>query len=37
MEFAPGLMMVHEEDIAIRDGEPELLTVRANPQLPIVE
>ena len=22
MEFAPGLMMVHEEDIAIRDGEP---------------
>jgi Xaa-Pro dipeptidase len=36
MEFAPGLMMVHEEDIVIRDGGAELLTTRAEPHLPVV-
>ncbi|GAA5163790.1 Xaa-Pro peptidase family protein [Pseudonocardia eucalypti] len=36
MEFAPGRMMVHEEDIVIRDGGAELLTTRAAPHLPVV-
>lgn len=29
MEYAPGKMIVHEENIAITDGEADLLTVRA--------
>ncbi len=36
MEFAPGKMMVHEENIVIREGEPQLLTKRAAPQLPVI-
>lgn len=36
MEFAPGRMMVHEEDIVVRPGEPEVLSVRAAPELPVV-
>ena len=34
--FAPGKLMVHEENIVIRDGEPELLTRRAAPELPVI-
>ncbi len=36
MAFAPGCNMVHEENIVIRDGGPELLTRRAAPELPII-
>ncbi len=36
MEFAPGKLMVHEENIAITDGAPELLTRRAPPEMPII-
>lgn len=36
MAVAPGRVMVHEEDLVIRDGEPELLTDRAAPELPIL-
>jgi len=35
-EFAPGRLMVHEEDIVVRDGAPELLTRRAPAELPSV-
>lgn len=34
--IAPGRGMVHEEDIVIRDGPPQLLTVRAPPELPVL-
>lgn len=36
MEFAPGKVMVHEENLVIRDGAPELLSRRAAPELPII-
>ncbi len=36
MEFAPANLMVHEENIAITDGAPELLTRRAPPEMPII-
>ena len=36
MSFAPNRLMVHEENIVIRDGEPELLTRRAACELPII-
>jgi hypothetical protein len=29
-------MMVHEENILIRDGAPEFLTVPANPEIPVL-
>jgi Xaa-Pro aminopeptidase len=29
LEYAPGKMIVHEENIVIRDGGAELLTTRA--------
>ena len=34
--FAPGRVMVHEENIVIRESGPELLTRRAPPELPII-
>lgn len=34
--IGPGTMMVHEENIVIRDGAPELLTRRAAPELPVL-
>jgi len=34
MEFTPGKMMVHEENIVIREDGPELLTVRAPREMP---
>lgn len=36
MTFAPGKVMVHEENIVIRDGEPELLSRRAAPEMPVI-
>ena len=36
MSYGEGLMMVHEENICIRDGKPELLTKRAANELPII-
>jgi Xaa-Pro dipeptidase len=35
MVFAPGRMMVHEENLVIRENGPELLSIRAAPQLPV--
>jgi Xaa-Pro aminopeptidase len=36
MIFAPGKLMVHEEDIAITDGPAELLSRRAPPEMPVI-
>lgn len=36
MEFAPGKLMVHEENIVIRDGGAEWLTRRAAAELPVI-
>lgn len=36
MEYAPGKMILHEENIVIRDGEAELLTRRAPRDMAIV-
>ncbi len=36
MQFAPGRLMVHEENIVIRDGAPELLSRRAAAELPVI-
>jgi Xaa-Pro aminopeptidase len=36
MEFAPGKMMVHEENVVITDDGCDLLTRRAPPEMPVV-
>lgn len=36
MTFAEGKVMVHEENLVIRDGEPELLSRRAPAQMPVI-
>ena len=36
MEFAPGKVMVHEENIVVREDGPQLLTRRAPRELPII-
>jgi len=36
MAFAPGKLMVHEENIVIRDGAPELLSRRAPAAIPLI-
>jgi Xaa-Pro dipeptidase len=36
MTFAEGKVMVHEENIAIRDGAPELLSRRAPAEMPVI-
>lgn len=36
MTFAAGKVMVHEENIVVREGAPELLSRRAAPQLPVI-
>ena len=36
MVFAPGKLMVHEENIAITDGPAELLSRRAPPAMPVI-
>ena len=36
MSFAPGRVMVHEENIVVREAGPELLTRRAPPELPAI-
>ena len=37
MEFAPGRMMVHEEDIVITDAGCDLLTLRAPAEMPVIQ
>jgi Xaa-Pro aminopeptidase len=37
MEFAPGRMMVHEENIVVTDDGCELLTRRAPPEMPVID
>lgn len=37
LSYGAGLMMVHEENIAVRDTGVELLTKRAAPELPILK
>ena len=37
MSFAPGKQMVHEENIVITGDGANLLTLRASPELPIIE
>ncbi|MXY39909.1 MAG: aminopeptidase P family protein [Rhodospirillaceae bacterium] len=34
--YGDGLMMVHEENVVVRSGGAELLTVRAAPELPVI-
>lgn len=36
LSYGDGLMMVHEENIVIREGGAELLTIRAAPELPVI-
>ena len=36
-EFAPGKMMVHEENLVIRKDGPEMLSIRANRDIPIID
>lgn len=36
MEFAPGKMIVHEEDIAVTEDGCELLTIRAAREIPVM-
>lgn len=37
IELAPGRIMVHEENIAIRDGAPEFLSTPAGRDIPVLE
>jgi Xaa-Pro dipeptidase len=37
MTYGDGRVMVHEENLVIRDGPPELLSRRASAEIPIVE
>ena len=37
MTYGDGRVMVHEENIVIRDGPPELLSRRASVEIPIIE
>jgi Xaa-Pro aminopeptidase len=36
MEFAPGKLMVHEENVVITEADAELLTRRAPPEMPVI-
>lgn len=36
LSYGDGLMMVHEENIVVRDQKAELLTTRAAPELPVI-
>ncbi len=36
LEWAPGKMMVHEENLVVTEAGPELLTRRAPPEMPVV-
>ena len=36
MEYAPGKMIVHEENIVVTDGAPAILTRRAPRELPVI-
>lgn len=36
IEYAPGRMIVHEENLVVRPEGPELLTTRAPRELPVI-
>lgn len=36
LSYGNGLMMVHEENIVVRDDKPRLLSTRAAPELPVI-
>ena len=36
MAFAPGKMMVHEENLVVTEDGNELLTRRAPPEMPVI-
>ena len=36
MEFAPGKLMVHEENVLITEAGAELLSRRAPPEMPVI-
>jgi Xaa-Pro dipeptidase len=36
MTYSDGRVMVHEENLVIRDGPPELLSRRAPAELPVI-
>jgi len=36
IDLGGGKMMVHEENIVIRDGAPEFLSTPATPELPVL-
>ena len=36
LEIAPGKMMVHEENIVITQGAPEILSCRTPRELPVI-
>lgn len=37
MTYGDGRVMVHEENLVIRDGPPELLSRRAAPEIPVID
>ena len=37
LSYGAGLMMVHEENIVVRDGAARLLSTRAAPELPVIK
>ena len=36
LNYGDGLIMVHEENIVVQNGSPRLLSMRAEPELPII-
>ncbi|MDN3720982.1 M24 family metallopeptidase [Roseibium salinum] len=36
ISLGDGKMMVHEENIVVRDGAPQFLTVPASPEIPVI-
>ena len=37
IDLGHGKMMVHEENIVIRDGAPEFLSTPADPEIPVIQ
>jgi Xaa-Pro dipeptidase len=36
IDFAPGKMMLHEENVVVRENGAQLITRRAAPEIPII-
>jgi Xaa-Pro aminopeptidase len=36
LNYGDGRIMVHEENLVVQNGAPRLLSIRANPELPII-